>query len=95
MTLPPTEDRLFLLVDPMIGTGNSAVKAVDILCNNGVEKSKIKFISLVTAPEGIRVFNEKYSSIPIYTASLDEKLNEKAYIIPGLGDAGDRLFGTI
>jgi uracil phosphoribosyltransferase len=93
--LPPTEDRMFLLVDPMLATGNSAVKAVDILCDNGVVTSKIKFIALVAAPEGVRVFNEKYPNIPIYTAALDEKLNEKAYIIPGLGDAGDRLFGTL
>ena len=68
---------------------------VEILIKHGVAPSRIKFISLVAAPEGVTVFNEKFSNIPIYTASLDEKLNEKAYIVPGLGDAGDRLFGTL
>jgi uracil phosphoribosyltransferase len=93
--LPHARGRLFILVDPMIGTGNSAVAAVDTLIQHGVEPSKIKFMSLVTAPEGVRVFNKKYVHIPLYTAALDEKLNDKAYIIPGLGDAGDRLFGTL
>ena len=93
--LPKAKGRLFFLVDPMMATGNSAVAGVETLINHGVAPSKIKFISLVAAPEGIMVFNEKFSQIPIYTAALDEKLNEKAYIVPGLGDAGDRLFGTV
>lgn len=92
--LPHPQGRLFILVDPMLATGNSAIAAVDTLIDHGAEPSKIKFMSLVAAPEGVRVFNKKYSHIPIYTAALDERLNEKAYIIPGLGDAGDRLFGT-
>jgi len=78
----------------MLATGNSAVAAVDILIKHGAKASNIKFMSLVAAPEGVCAFNQKYPHIPIYTAALDEKLNEKAYIIPGLGDAGDRLFGT-
>lgn len=93
--LPHANGRIFFLVDPMLATGNSAVAAVDTLIKHGANPSKIKFMALVSAPEGVRVFNEKYANIPIYTASLDEKLNEKAYIIPGLGDAGDRLFGTL
>ena len=92
--LPSANGRIFFVVDPMLATGNSAVAAIDILIKHGAEASNIKFMALVAAPEGIQVFNEKYSHIPIYTAALDERLNEKAYIIPGLGDAGDRLFGT-
>lgn len=93
--LPSANGRIFFLVDPMLATGNSAVAAVDTLIEHGAKATNIKFMALVAAPEGIRVFNQKYSHIPIYTAALDEKLNEKAYIIPGLGDAGDRLFGTL
>lgn len=93
--LPQAKGRTFFLVDPMLATGNSAVAAVDILLRHGAQPSKIKFIALVAAPEGVRVFNEKYANIPIYAAALDEKLDEDAYIIPGLGDAGDRLFGTL
>lgn len=92
--LPSTENRLFLLVDPMLATGNSAAYAVDILLKNGVKKENIRFVALLAAPEGVRVFNEKHSDIPIYCAALDEKLNEQNYIVPGLGDAGDRLYGT-
>ena len=93
--LPHANGRMFFLVDPMLATGNSAVAAMDVLLHHGVEPSKIKFMALVAAPEGVRVFNQRYNHIPIYAAALDEKLNEKAYIIPGLGDAGDRLFGTM
>lgn len=93
--LPQANGRTFFLVDPMLATGNSAVAAVDILIRHGANPTKIKFMSLVAAPEGVRVFNEKYAHIPIYTAALDERLDEHAYIIPGLGDAGDRLFGTL
>lgn len=93
--LPQANGRTFFLVDPMLATGNSAVAAVDILIRHGAQPSQIKFMALVAAPEGIRVFNKKYSHIPIYTAALDEKLDENAYIVPGLGDAGDRLFGTL
>ncbi len=93
--LPSANGRIFFLVDPMLATGNSAVAAVDTLIKHGATASHIKFMALVAAPEGVRVFNQKYAHIPIYAASLDEKLNEKAYILPGLGDAGDRLFGTL
>lgn len=93
--LPHANGRTFFLVDPMLATGNSAVAAVDILIRHGAHPSKIKFMALVAAPEGVRVFNQKYEHIPIYTAALDEKLDKNAYILPGLGDAGDRLFGTL
>ncbi|MBR1778662.1 MAG: uracil phosphoribosyltransferase [Alphaproteobacteria bacterium] len=92
--LPPVNDRLFILVDPMLATGNSAAAAVQTLMKNGVPESKIVFLALVAAPEGVRVFTDLHPNVPVYVASLDEKLNEHGYILPGLGDAGDRLFGT-
>lgn len=93
--LPFPKDRLFLLVDPMIATGHSAAYSVDILLKHGVSKENIRFLSLVCAPEGIHVFHEQHPYVRVYTASLDKCLNDKAYIVPGLGDAGDRLFGTL
>lgn len=92
--LPPVDDRLFILVDPMLATGNSAAAAVDTLLKNGVPENKIVFLALVAAPEGVRVFTNLHPTVPVYVASLDEKLNDHGYILPGLGDAGDRLFGT-
>jgi len=85
-------DRNAIVVDPMLATGNSAVAAVDRLKQSGPRS--IKFVCLLTCPEGIRVFHGAHPDIPIYTAAVDERLNEKSYIVPGLGDAGDRLFGT-
>jgi uracil phosphoribosyltransferase len=92
--LPSAEDRVFIVVDPMLATGNSAVHAVDVLVRHGVPADKIRFMALVAAPEGVRTFHEAYPMVPVYVAALDEKLDENAYIVPGLGDAGDRLFGT-
>ncbi len=92
--LPPVEDRLFILVDPMLATGNSANAAVETLRKRGVPEDKIIFLALVAAPEGVNVFYKEHPSVPVYVASVDEKLNDHAYIVPGLGDAGDRLFGT-
>ena len=92
--LPDTTGRSFILVDPMLATGNSAVAAIDTLNKYGVADKDIRFMALVAAPEGVKVFQDAHPDVPIYTAGLDEKLNEKAYIVPGLGDAGDRLFGT-
>ncbi len=92
--LPDPAGRQFILVDPMLATGNSAVHAVNVLLRHGVEKSAISFMALVAAPEGVVVFHQAHPDIPVYTASLDSHLNENAYIVPGLGDAGDRLFGT-
>lgn len=92
--LPSPEGRTFILVDPMLATGNSAVHAVDVLNRHGVPDRDILFLALVTAPEGMRTFNKTHPEVQVYVASLDERLNEQAYILPGLGDAGDRMFGT-
>lgn len=93
--LPETRDRDFILVDPMLATGHSAVYGVDVLIKNGADPKRIKFMALVAAPEGVREFHKKYPDIPIYLAALDDHLNDHAYIVPGLGDAGDRMFGTL
>ena len=85
-------DRDTIIVDPMLATGNSAVAAVARLKES--KPRSIKFVCLLTCPEGLRVFHAAHPDIPVYTASIDERLNEKSYIVPGLGDAGDRLFGT-
>jgi uracil phosphoribosyltransferase len=86
------EQRDMLVVDPMLATGNSAVAAVDRL--KEANPASIKFVCLLAAPEGIQHFHEQHPDIPIYTASIDDCLDEHGYIIPGLGDAGDRLYGT-
>lgn len=92
--LPSAEDRLFIVVDPMLATGGSAIHAVDVLLKHGVAKNKIRFMALVAAPKGVKAFHAVHPDVGVYTASLDDHLNENAYIVPGLGDAGDRLFGT-
>jgi uracil phosphoribosyltransferase len=92
--LPEPEGRTFIVCDPMLATGHSAVAAVDILNRRGVSDSDIRFLALVVAPEGMRVFADAHPTIPVYAAALDDHLNDHAYIVPGLGDAGDRLFGT-
>jgi uracil phosphoribosyltransferase len=81
-----------LLIDPMIATGGSAVAAVAALKKAGV--ASMRFICLVAAPEGIQTLHREYPEVPIYCAAIDRELNDKGYILPGLGDAGDRLFGT-
>jgi uracil phosphoribosyltransferase len=92
--LPDLQERTFILCDPMLATGNSAVHAVDVLRKRGVPDDRIVFLALVAAPEGVSVFQAAHPNVKVYVASLDSHLNEDAYIIPGLGDAGDRLFGT-
>ena len=92
--LPNVTDRLFIICDPMLATGYSAAHAVDVLKKRGVSGESIRFLALVSAPEGIVVMQQLHPDVDIYVASLDEKLDENAYIVPGLGDAGDRLFGT-
>ena len=86
------DQRLVIALDPMLATGHSSAAAVSRLKENGA--SNIRFVSLLAAPEGIEYFHSEHPNIPIYTAAVDEKLNEHAYILPGLGDAGDRIFGT-
>jgi uracil phosphoribosyltransferase len=81
-----------LLIDPMLATGGSAVAAVEFLKQAGV--SNMKFVCLVAAPEGIAALHRQHPEIPIYCAAVDRQLNDKGYILPGLGDAGDRIFGT-
>ena len=92
--LPKSQQNLYIITDPMLATGHSAEYVCDVLVNNGGPSEKLILMCLVSAPEGVAVMQKKYAHVPIYTASLDNCLNEKAYIMPGLGDAGDRLFGT-
>lgn len=94
--LPPVlpEDRSFLVVDPMLATAGSSLHVTDILVGRGVAPERIKLMVLLAAPEGVRAYHAKYPQIPVYSAVLDSHLNENAYIVPGLGDAGDRMFGT-
>ncbi|MCI2399188.1 uracil phosphoribosyltransferase [Aliiroseovarius subalbicans] len=85
-------DRLVIAVDPMLATGNSSAAAIDLLKQAGA--TNIRFLCLLAAPEGVARMKEAHPDVPIITAALDEKLNENGYIVPGLGDAGDRMFGT-
>ncbi len=85
-------ERLVIAVDPMLATGNSSAAAIDLLKEAGA--TNIRFLCLLAAPEGVARMKEAHPDVPVVTAALDEKLNEKGYIIPGLGDAGDRMFGT-
>lgn len=85
-------EREILVVDPMLATGGSSVAAIDFIKQRGGKN--IKFLCILAAPEGIQLMQEKHPDVKIYCGALDEKLNEKGYILPGLGDAGDRIFGT-
>ena len=86
------EDRLVIAVDPMLATGNSSVAAIDLLKEAGAKN--IRFLCLLAAPEGIARMKEAHPDVPIVTAAVDSHLNDNGYIVPGLGDAGDRMFGT-
>lgn len=93
--LPPDiTKREIIIVDPMLATGHSALHAIDLLIDKGVKFENLKLAVLVAAPEGVKTIEDKYENLKIYTAALDRELNENAYIMPGLGDAGDRIFGT-
>jgi uracil phosphoribosyltransferase len=81
-----------ILIDPMLATGGSSVAALNLLVEQGAKN--IRLVNLIAAPEGIQAVQKKYPRVPIFTAAVDHKLNEKGFIVPGLGDAGDRLFGT-
>ncbi|MGI9237598.1 MAG: uracil phosphoribosyltransferase [Woeseiaceae bacterium] len=90
---PQIKGGTCIVIDPMVATGGSTVSAIDILKENGADN--IIVICIVTCPEGIAVVENAHPDVRVYAAAIDEKLNEKKYIVPGLGDAGDRLFGTI
>ena len=91
--LPPElPDAHIILVDPMLATGGSAISATDIIKREGGKD--IQFLCLVAAPEGVEAYSTAHPDVPIYTAAIDRQLNENGYILPGLGDAGDRIFGT-
>ena len=90
--LPDVTDRDFIVVDPMLATGGSSAAALTLLKEKGVQHMKL--MCLVAAPEGVKVVNEEHPDVPIYVAALDAHLNDHGYIVPGLGDAGDRIFGT-
>ena len=92
--LPAPEGRIFIVVDPMLATGYSAIHAVDVLNRHGAEDSSIRFMALVVAPEGMAAFAAAHPQVPVFAAALDDRLDVNAYIVPGLGDAGDRLYGT-
>jgi len=85
-------DRLVIVVDPMLATANSAIAAIDKLKGRGA--TNIRFLCLLASPEGIERFTKAHPDVPIFTASIDRQLNDKGYIMPGLGDAGDRMYGT-
>lgn len=91
---PKITNQLFIVVDPMLATGNSAIYGVQKLIDAGVSPDHIIFMALVVSPEGLKKFIAKHPKVQIYSAALDERLDDNAYIIPGLGDAGDRLYGT-
>jgi len=92
-SLPPNLGRFeVILIDPMLATGGSSVAALDLLVEQGARH--VRMVNLVAAPEGIRRVRKHYPRIPIFTAAIDRRLNDRGYILPGLGDAGDRLFGT-
>ena len=90
--MPPGKDRLVILTDPMLATGGSAIDAINRLKEDGYKN--IRLMSLVASPQGVKAVEDAHPDVDIYLASLDEGLNDRNYILPGLGDAGDRIFGT-
>ena len=91
--IPKDKDAEIILIDPMLATGGSAAAALTMLKEEGYKR--FRFMCLVAAPEGVELVNREHPDVPIYTAALDDHLNEHGYIVPGLGDAGDRVFGTV
>ena len=92
--LPSVKERRFIVTDPMLATGHSASYALDVLNKRGVPDESIHFMALVAAPDGVQVLLDNHPKVKVFLAGLDDRLNDNAYIMPGLGDAGDRLFGT-
>ena len=89
------QNKIILILDPMLATGNSAVNAIDLFVKKNIPQKNIRFISLISAPEGLEKVQSLYPDVKIITASIDNCLNEHGYIRPGLGDAGDRIFNTL
>ena len=92
--LPKVNNKTILVLDPMLATGNSSSAAIDLIKERGVKVKNIKLVSLLAAPEGIKNIRKNHKDLHIFTCSLDKGLNKKKYIVPGLGDAGDRYMGT-
>ena len=92
--LPKVNNKIILVLDPMLATGNSSSAAIDLIKERGVKIKNIKLVSLLAAPEGIKNIRKNHKDLHIFTCSLDKGLNKKKYIVPGLGDAGDRYMGT-
>ena len=92
--LPKTKNKKILILDPMLATGNSSSAAIDLIKDKGVKIKDIKLVSLLASPEGIKNLNKNQKGLHVFTCSLDKGLNKKKYIVPGLGDAGDRYMGT-
>ncbi|MCF3972063.1 uracil phosphoribosyltransferase [Paracoccus salsus] len=90
--VPDLDQRMTIVVDPMLATGNSAVAAIDLLKQRGAKD--LRFLCLLAAPEGVERMRQAHPDVSVYTAALDDRLNDHGYIVPGLGDAGDRMFGT-
>ena len=87
-------ERQVYLVDPMLGTGNSSIMCLEQLQEKGVDTSKVRFVNLVSCPEGLKALEERFSGVDVYTVKVDSHLNDSKYIVPGLGDFGDRYYGT-
>ena len=92
--LPKTKNKKILVLDPMLATGNSSIAAIDLIKGKGVNLKDVFLISLLAAPEGLKNIQKKHKSLHIFTCKIDLKLNKKKFIVPGLGDAGDRYMGT-
>ena len=92
--LPKVKNKIFIVLDPMLATGNSSIEAINLIKKSGVSPKNIKLISLLAAPEGIKNFKKIHKELHLFTCSVDKGLNKKKFIVPGLGDAGDRYMGT-
>jgi len=92
--LPKIKNKKILVLDPMLATGNSSIAAINLIKGNGVKIKDIYLVSLLASPEGIKNINKHYNSLHIFTCNIDKKLNKNKFIVPGLGDAGDRYMGT-
>ena len=92
--IPKVKNKIFIVLDPMLATGNSAIEAIHLIKKSGVSPKNIKLISLLAAPEGLKNFKKSHKGLHLFTCSVDKGLNKKKFIVPGLGDAGDRYMGT-